>query len=118
MARAYQPAIHFGTSGDKHAGPGYGYASIGLCLPAVDQASAAHAARPCARSGDRLPRPAPADLCETLGERIARLANGLSQLGTLHRSTAARMDWHRHPYLKCSFRIPTTVPSLRPVTFS
>jgi hypothetical protein len=30
MDRAYQPGINFGTSGDKHAGPGYGYDPIGL----------------------------------------------------------------------------------------
>ena len=42
----------------------------------------------------------------TLRERIARQANGLSQLGTLHGSTVAVMDWDSHRYLECYFAIP------------
>lgn len=42
----------------------------------------------------------------TLRERIARLANGLSQLGTRHGSTVAVMDWDSHRYLECYFAVP------------
>jgi fatty-acyl-CoA synthase len=42
----------------------------------------------------------------TLGERIARLASGLSQLGAQHGSTVAVMDWDSHRYLECYFAIP------------
>lgn len=42
----------------------------------------------------------------TLRERIARLANGLSQLGARHGSTVAVMDWDSHRYLECYFAIP------------
>jgi fatty-acyl-CoA synthase len=42
----------------------------------------------------------------TLGERIARLADGLSRLGTQHGSTVAVMDWDSHRYLECYFAIP------------
>src|SRR6266702_4054181 len=42
----------------------------------------------------------------TLRDRIARLANGLSQLGTRHGSTVAVMDWDSHRYLECYFAVP------------
>jgi fatty-acyl-CoA synthase len=42
----------------------------------------------------------------TLGERIARLANGLSGLGAQHGSTVAVMDWDSHRYLECYFAVP------------
>ena len=42
----------------------------------------------------------------TLRERIARLANGLSQLGARHGSTVAVMDWDSHRYLECYFAVP------------
>jgi fatty-acyl-CoA synthase len=42
----------------------------------------------------------------TLGERIARLASGLSGLGAQHGSTVAVMDWDSHRYLECYFAIP------------
>ena len=43
---------------------------------------------------------------ETLRERIARLANGLSQLGVEYGSTVAVMDWDSHRYLESYFAIP------------
>ncbi|SMG07134.1 fatty acid--CoA ligase [Paraburkholderia susongensis] len=42
----------------------------------------------------------------TLRERIARLANGLNQLGARHGSTVAVMDWDSHRYLECYFAVP------------
>ncbi len=42
----------------------------------------------------------------TLRERIARLANGLSQLGVKHGSTVAVMDWDSHRYLEFYFGVP------------
>src|SRR6516225_4008951 len=42
----------------------------------------------------------------TLRERIARLANGLSQLGVEYGSTVAVMDWDSHRYLESYFAIP------------
>ena len=42
----------------------------------------------------------------TLRERIARLANGLSQLGVQHGSTVGVMDWDSHRYLECYFAVP------------
>ncbi|NMM04126.1 fatty acid--CoA ligase [Paraburkholderia sp. RP-4-7] len=42
----------------------------------------------------------------TLSERIARLANGLRQLGTRHGTTVAVMDWDSHRYLECYFAVP------------
>ena len=42
----------------------------------------------------------------TLRERIARLANGLSQLGVRHGSTVGVMDWDSHRYLECYFAVP------------
>jgi fatty-acyl-CoA synthase len=42
----------------------------------------------------------------TLHERIARLANGLSQLGVQHGSTVGVMDWDSHRYLECYFAVP------------
>ncbi|SAL86631.1 AMP-dependent synthetase and ligase [Caballeronia arvi] len=41
-----------------------------------------------------------------LGERIARLAGGLSRLGVQHGSTVAVMDWDSHRYLECYFAVP------------
>ncbi len=43
--------------------------------------------------------------CATLRERIARLANGLSELGVQHGSTVAVMDWDSHRYLECYFAV-------------
>src|SRR5579864_1937120 len=42
----------------------------------------------------------------TLRERIARLANGLSRLGVRHGSTVAVMDWDSHRYLESYFAVP------------
>jgi fatty-acyl-CoA synthase len=42
----------------------------------------------------------------TLRERIARLANGLSQLGVQHGSTVGVMDWDSHRYLESYFAVP------------
>ena len=42
----------------------------------------------------------------TLKERIARLANGLHQLGVRHGSTVAVMDWDSHRYLESYFAVP------------
>lgn len=42
----------------------------------------------------------------TLRERIGRLANGLSRLGTAHGTTVAVMDWDSHRYLECYFAVP------------
>jgi len=42
----------------------------------------------------------------TLRERIARLANGLSELGVRHGSTVGVMDWDSHRYLECYFAVP------------
>ena len=42
----------------------------------------------------------------TLRERIARLANGLSQLGVRHGTTVAVMDWDSHRYLESYFAVP------------
>src|ERR1700759_1685217 len=42
----------------------------------------------------------------TLQERIARLANGLTNLGARYGSTVAVMDWDSHRYLECYFAVP------------
>ncbi|QGZ57484.1 fatty acid--CoA ligase [Paraburkholderia acidiphila] len=42
----------------------------------------------------------------TLRERIARLANGLAQLGVEYGNTVAVMDWDSHRYLESYFAIP------------
>ena len=42
----------------------------------------------------------------TLRERIARLANGLKELGVQHGTTVAVMDWDSHRYLECYFAVP------------
>jgi fatty-acyl-CoA synthase len=42
----------------------------------------------------------------TLGERIGRLANGLSSLGVTRGTTVAVMDWDSHRYLECYFAVP------------
>src|SRR5579864_9365060 len=42
----------------------------------------------------------------TLRERIARLANGLSRLGVRHGSTVGVMDWDSHRYLESYFAVP------------
>jgi fatty-acyl-CoA synthase len=42
----------------------------------------------------------------TLRERIARLANGLDQLGVRHGATVAVMDWDSHRYLEAYFAVP------------
>src|SRR5580700_12228190 len=42
----------------------------------------------------------------TLRERIARLANGLSQLGVKHGTTVGVMDWDSHRYLESYFAVP------------
>ncbi|MFL9863098.1 fatty acid--CoA ligase [Paraburkholderia fungorum] len=42
----------------------------------------------------------------TLRERIARLANGLNQLGVRHGSTVGVMDWDSHRYLESYFAVP------------
>ena len=42
----------------------------------------------------------------TLRERIARLANGLAQLGVEYGSTVAVMDWDSHRYLESYFAVP------------
>ncbi|WP_322042127.1 fatty acid--CoA ligase [Paraburkholderia sp. J67] len=42
----------------------------------------------------------------TMRERIARLANGLSELGVEHGKTVAVMDWDSHRYLECYFAVP------------
>ena len=42
----------------------------------------------------------------TLRERIARLANGLNELGVRHGSTVAVMDWDSHRYLESYFAVP------------
>ena len=42
----------------------------------------------------------------TLGERIGRLANGLSTLGVAAGTTVAMMDWDSHRYLECFFAVP------------
>jgi len=41
-----------------------------------------------------------------MGERIARLANGLDRHGAVMGSTVAVMDWDSHRYLECYFAIP------------
>ncbi|WP_263262698.1 fatty acid--CoA ligase [Pseudomonas sp. RIT-PI-S] len=43
---------------------------------------------------------------KTLGERIARLANVLTQAGVKAGDTVAVMDWDSHRYLECMFAIP------------
>ena len=42
----------------------------------------------------------------TLGERVARLANVLSQAGVKAGDTVAVMDWDSHRYLECMFAVP------------
>lgn len=42
----------------------------------------------------------------TLGERIARLANVLTNAGVKAGDTVAVMDWDSHRYLECMFAIP------------
>jgi fatty-acyl-CoA synthase len=42
----------------------------------------------------------------TLGERIARLANVLTEAGVKAGDTVAVMDWDSHRYLECMFAIP------------
>ncbi|MGF6240394.1 fatty-acyl-CoA synthase [Paraburkholderia sp. GAS38] len=42
----------------------------------------------------------------TLRERIARLANGLHQLGVRYGTTVAVMDWDSHRYLESYFAVP------------
>ncbi|QBR00873.1 fatty acid--CoA ligase [Paraburkholderia pallida] len=42
----------------------------------------------------------------TLRERIAQLANGLSQHGVQHGTTVAVMDWDSHRYLESYFAVP------------
>ncbi|MEX3936289.1 fatty acid--CoA ligase [Paraburkholderia phymatum] len=42
----------------------------------------------------------------TLRERIARLADGLHQLGVRHGTTVAVMDWDSHRYLESYFAVP------------
>lgn len=41
-----------------------------------------------------------------LNERIARLANGLTDLGVEQGTTVAVMEWDSHRYLECFFAIP------------
>jgi fatty-acyl-CoA synthase len=40
------------------------------------------------------------------GERVCRLANGLTDLGVEPGSTVAVMDWDSHRYLECFFAVP------------
>ncbi|HWT37327.1 MAG TPA: fatty acid--CoA ligase [Paraburkholderia sp.] len=42
----------------------------------------------------------------TLRERIARLANGLRELGVCYGTTVAVMDWDSHRYLESYFAVP------------
>ena len=42
----------------------------------------------------------------TFNERVARLANVLSQAGVKAGDTVAVMDWDSHRYLECMFAIP------------
>ncbi|AUT74677.1 MULTISPECIES: fatty acid--CoA ligase [Paraburkholderia] len=42
----------------------------------------------------------------TMRERIARLANGLHDLGVRHGTTVAVMDWDSHRYLESYFAVP------------
>ncbi len=42
----------------------------------------------------------------TLGERIRRLANALTELGVKHGDTVAVMDYDSHRYLECFFAVP------------
>ena len=42
----------------------------------------------------------------TLGKRIARLANVLTEAGVKAGDTVAVMDWDSHRYLECMFAIP------------
>src|SRR5690606_12994838 len=42
----------------------------------------------------------------TLNERIARLANVLSEAGVKAGDTVAVMDWDSHRYLECMFAVP------------
>ena len=42
----------------------------------------------------------------TLGERIARLANVLTEAGVRAGDTVAVMDWDSHRYLECMFAVP------------
>ena len=42
----------------------------------------------------------------TLVERIARLGNGLTDLGVVSGDTVAVMDWDSHRYLECYFAVP------------
>ena len=43
---------------------------------------------------------------QILGERIARLAGVLAQLGIVPGDTVAVMDWDSHRYLECMFAVP------------
>ena len=43
----------------------------------------------------------------TLNERIARLANVLTEAGVKAGDTVAVMDWDSHRYLECMFAIPS-----------
>jgi fatty-acyl-CoA synthase len=52
---------------------------------------------------------------ETLSERIARLANGLSRLRVEQGTTVAVMDWDSHRYLECFFAVPMTGAVLQTV---
>jgi fatty-acyl-CoA synthase len=40
------------------------------------------------------------------GERVNRLASGLTALGVRHGDTVAVMDWDTHRYLECFFAVP------------
>lgn len=42
----------------------------------------------------------------TFNERVARLANVLSEAGVKAGDTVAVMDWDSHRYLECMFAIP------------
>ncbi|ANB72181.1 hypothetical protein AYM40_07240 [Paraburkholderia phytofirmans OLGA172] len=54
----------------------------------------------------------------TLTERIARLANALSQLGTQQGSTVAVMDGDSHRYLECYFAVPMMGAVLQTIPFT
>ena len=41
-----------------------------------------------------------------LGERVGRLASGLTRLGVRRGDTVAVMDWDSHRYLECFFAVP------------
>jgi fatty-acyl-CoA synthase len=48
-----------------------------------------------------------------LGQRIGRLASGLSSLGVRPGNTVAVMDWDTHRYLECFFAVPMMGAVLR-----